>query len=70
MSAAKKIKILLIEREMTLTELAKKLNTGQPNLSGKMKRDNFSEKELKEIAEALNCDYEILFTTRDTGKQI
>ena len=70
MSAAKKIKMLLIEREMTMTELAKKLNTGKSNLSDKMRRDNFSEKDLRKIAEALNCDYEILFTTRDTGMKI
>ena len=70
MSVAKKIKLLLVERDMTMTDLAKKLNTGKSNLSGKMKRDNFSENELKNIAEALNCDYDIVFTMRDTGKQI
>lgn len=70
MSAAKKIKILLVEREMTMTDLAKKLNTGLSNLSGKMKRNNFSEKELREIAEVLNYDYDIVFTDKNTGKQI
>lgn len=44
MSAAKKIKILLIEREMTLTELSKRLNKSVPTISDKMKRDNFLEK--------------------------
>ena len=70
MSATKKIKMLLVERDMTITDLAKKLNTVQSNISSKMKRNNFSEKELRDIAEALNCDYDIIFTTRDTGKQI
>ena len=70
MLAAKKIKFLLVEREMTMTDLAKKLNTGLSNISGKMKRNNFSEKELREIAEVLNFDYDIVFTDKDTGKQI
>jgi len=55
---------------MTMTELAEKLNTGKSNLSGKMKRDNFSENDLKKIAEVLNCDYDIVFTMKDSGKQI
>lgn len=70
MSVLKKIKVLLAEREMTMTDLAKKLGTSKSNLSNKMKRNNFSEKELKEIAEALNCDYDISFIMRDTGKRI
>jgi len=70
LSAVKKIKILLVEREMTMTDLAKELNTGLSNISGKMKRNNFSEKELKEIAEVLHYDYDIVFTDKETGKQI
>lgn len=70
MPASKKIKLLLVERDMTMTDLAEKLNTGKSNLSGKMKRDNFSEKELREIAEALNCDFDSVFIMRDTGKQV
>ena len=70
MSVAKKIKLLLVERDMTMTDLAEKLNTGKSNLSQKMQRNNFSEKELKEIAEVLNCEYDIVFTMNDTGKTI
>jgi hypothetical protein len=39
-------------------------------MGDKMKCDNFSEKDLKKIAEDLNYDYEIVFTDRDTGKQL
>ncbi len=70
MSATKKIKILLVEREMTLTDLSKRLNKSLSTMSEKMTRDNFSEKELKKIAEALNYDYDIIFTDKDTGKTI
>lgn len=39
-------------------------------MSDKMKRDNFSEKDLKKIAEVLNYDYDIVFTDKDTEKTI
>ena len=70
MAAAKKIKILLVEREMSLTELAKRLNKSLSTVSDKMRRDNFSENDLKQIADVLNFDYEAVFTDRETGKQI
>ena len=70
MAAAKKIKMLLVEREMTLTDLSRLLNKSLSTMSGKMARDNFSEKDLKQIADLLNYDYEAVFTDRETGKQI
>ena len=70
MSAAKKIKMLLVEREMTLTDLSRLLNKSPSTMSDKMRRDNFSEKDLKQIADILNYEYNIVFTDRTTGKQI
>ena len=70
MSVAKKIRYLLIEKNMKIKDLAKKLNTGPSNISNKLSQDNFSEKEIREIAEALGCSYEIVFFMRDTGKEI
>ena len=49
-----KIKMILLERNMTIKQLS----------------DNLSERELRAIADALNCDYDGIFTFRDTGKQI
>lgn len=40
-----------------MTDLAKKLETSKSNLSDKMKRENFSEKELIEIANVLNSNF-------------
>lgn len=37
--------------------LANSLNTSQSNLSNKLKRNNFSEKKLNQIADILNCDF-------------
>jgi len=68
--SCKKIKILLIEREMTLTDLSKLLNRSLSTVSGKLTRNNFSEKDLEKIAELLNYDCEIVFTDKETGKQV
>lgn len=69
MSTAKKVKMLLVENELTITELAKLLGTTQPNISGKLKRDNFSENELKEIAKVCGAEIEINFKLKD-GRRI
>lgn len=70
MAMAEKVRILLVKRKITVTDLAKRLGMSQSNLSNKLSRDNFSEKELQEIAEALNCDLDINFTLRDTGEKV
>lgn len=70
MSAAKKIRIMLIERDMTLKELSERLNKHPSTVSDKMRRDNFSENDLNEIADILGFDYEAVFTDRETGKKI
>ena len=62
--------MLLVEREMTLTDLSKLLNKSLSTMSGKMARDNFSEKELIEIGNALDCDFIGNFKMRDTGDTI
>ena len=68
MAMAKKIKMLMVAADLTITDLAEKLGTSQPNLSNKLKRDNFSEKELEEIAAACNAKLEINFRTEDGTK--
>lgn len=70
MGMSEKIKIVLLKRKMTLKDLADIVGGSPQNLSGKLSRDNFSEKELTDIAEALNCDYEANFILRDTGEKV
>ena len=70
MGMSEKIKIALLKRKMTVTQLAEKLNTSSQNLSNKLRQDKFRENELREIAEALDCDYEANFIMRDTGEKI
>ncbi len=70
MSMTLKIKTILLERNMTIKQLSEKLGYRGNNLYNKLDRDNLSEKELRAIADALNCDYDGIFTFRDTGKQV
>ena len=70
MAMSEKIRIALLKRKMSITELATHLHTSQSNLSNKLKRDNFSEKELSNIADILSCDFKGTFVMRDTGEEI
>ena len=65
-----KIKVIMGRRGLSLTDLAKKLGQSPQNMSNKMSRDNFSEKELKEIAAVLDCTFETVFKMNDTGEEI
>lgn len=67
---SEKIKIVLVKRKKSVTDLAKSLNTSSQNLSNKLRNDNFREEELREIAEALDCDLDVGFILRDTGEKI
>lgn len=71
MGMVEKIRILLIKRgNISEAKLAELLNTSPQNLSGKMKRDNFTEKDLQQIAKVLNCDYKATFVINETGEEI
>lgn len=70
MSMAKKIKMILVERDMSIRELSDKMGYKGSYLYNKLNRDKMSEKELREIADALDCDYDGIFTFRENGKQI
>lgn len=70
LSMGEKIKVILGRRNMTITQLAEALHTSRQNLSNKFARDNFSENELKQIAQALNCEFIGSFKMLDTDEMI
>lgn len=70
LSMGEKIKVVLGRRNMTLGDLAEKTGQTRQNLSNKISRDNFTEKELRKIADALGCTYQASFTLNDTGEEI
>lgn len=65
---AEKIRMVLAKKDMKLTQLAELMGTSQPNLWKKMKRDNFSEQEVLEIARVLDLKYEANFVMEDGTK--
>jgi Helix-turn-helix. len=70
LTSVEKIRTLLKRRKMSLGELADKTNQSRQNLSNKFSRDNLTETDIKEIADVLNCDIDIQFIDRETGKLI
>lgn len=67
MAASKIIKQLLLERGMSVKELAEKLEILPQSMSNKLNRDSFSFNEVVKIADILDC--EVAAITRDTGKK-
>jgi transcriptional regulator with XRE-family HTH domain len=65
LSMGEKIRIVLRRKKMTITDLAIAIGTSRQNLTNKLNRDNFSEKELQQIAEALGCRFEGYFVFED-----
>lgn len=70
LTIGEKIKIILNRRNMTLAELAEKTNQSRQNMSNKMSRDNFSEKDIIDIAKVLDCTFTSEFVFNDTGEKI
>ena len=70
LTIGEKIKVILSRRNMTLADLAAKTGQSRQNMSNKMSRDNFSEKEIYEIGKALDCTFETNFIMNDTGEKV
>lgn len=66
MAVSKIIKQIMIERNISVKELADELEILPQSMSNKLYRDNFSFEEVQKIANILECD--ICIITRDTGK--
>jgi len=68
---AEKIRILLVKSDnIKEAELARRLGTSPANFYQKMKRDNFSEQELRDIAAVMGCTLDINFINPETGEKI
>lgn len=57
----KQIKVMLVKEGLSQADLANRLKTSQGNLANKLRRNNFSVKEMLEIAEALGYNLKIEF---------
>lgn len=71
MSMTETIRIALVKRgNISESELARRMNISPQNLHNKMKRDNFTETDLREIADALGLKLILTFEDPETGERI
>jgi hypothetical protein len=79
MGIAEKIRILMVKRgDISAAELSRRLQAtglekmGPQNLSNKLKRETFTDKELQAIAAALDAKYnrKEWFILNDTGEEV
>lgn len=71
MAHCERIRILLVKRgNISEAELARRLGISPQNLHNKMKRDNFTESDLNDIAKVLDCSFKTEFILNDTGEII
>lgn len=68
-TAKEKIRIIMDRANVSMTQLAESTGQSRQNLTNKMTRDNFTEKDIIKIADALGCEVDIVFTLPD-GSQI
>ena len=70
MSMTEAIRIALVKRgNISESELARRMEISPQNLHNKMKRDNFTETDLQEIAAALGLKLDIHFYDPETGER-
>ena len=66
---SEKIKLVMVKRNMTGTDLADALHCSPQNIYSRLKKDNWTEEQLRKIGDALNCDLEMNLKLRDTGER-
>jgi len=69
-STSKKIRIAMINKNISLNELAEKVETSSQNLNNKFRRDNLSENDIRNMADALGYDVRISLIDRETGEEL
>lgn len=65
LTVAEKIRLIMKRKNMTMGELAEASGQTRQNLSNKMSRGNFTEKDITELSKALGCTAEVVFSLPD-----
>lgn len=65
MTAGEKIRIIMDRKKISMGAMAEGTGQSRQNLSNKMKRDDFSEKELRKMADVLGCTINIQIIDAD-----
>ena len=66
---SEKIKLVMVKRGMSDKDLAEALGCSSQNVYALLKKDNWSESQLRKIGDKLNCDLEMSFRLRDTNER-
>ena len=61
MNIEKEIRKILLDEDIEIKELASRLNTSQQNISAKLKRNNFTTKDIEKILNVLGYELKIEF---------
>ena len=61
MATSEQIKILCVKLDISVSELARRCGSSPQAFSQKMKREGFTPAELKEVAAAVDCQFESSF---------
>ena len=64
-TVAEKIRLIMKRQNKTMGDIAEASGQTRQNLSNKMTRGNFTEKDILALAAALDCQVEIRFTLPD-----
>lgn len=64
-TVAEKIRLIMKRNGLTMGDLADATGQTRQNLSNKMTRGNFSERDIIALAKALGCNVDIKFTLPD-----
>lgn len=68
LSVSEKVRIIMNRTGKNMTDLAAATDQSRQNLTNKMSRGNFTEKDILKIAEALGSTVNIEFTLPDGSK--
>lgn len=68
LTMGEKIKVLLNRKNMSVQDLAELLDQSRQNINTKLKKDNFSEQDLRKIASALEVEFEGFFFLKNGDK--
>lgn len=64
-TVAEKIRLIMKRQNKTMGDIAEASGQTRQNLSNKMTRGNFTEKDILSLARALGCQVDIRFTLPD-----
>lgn len=65
MSFSEQLRIMLKRKGITIATLAAMTNQSTANLSAKMQRDNFDERQMHQLAEAIGCNFKVTLAEKE-----